>query len=488
MLILLGILCSGILLGYLLGRHFFQKEKTALLHLLEEKLSAKDNEHLLRMEEAERFASERLRAKESEKGLLVDSYQKSEGYWKERISELEISLERLGQKQAEVQDENASLQNQLTEMQTRLLEERKQTSEKLALLQESKEQMKQEFGALAQKIFEEKGKTFATQNQEKLDLILKPFKEQIGEFKKKVEDSYTTEAKERHSLSEEVKKLKELNLRISQDAINLTKALKGESKIRGNWGEVVLERILEESGLREGIEYETQQHLQSTEGGRYHPDVIVRLPDGKDVVIDSKVSLVAYEQYASAEDEEEKRRQIGNHLLSIRTHIRQLSEKNYQNLEKIRTLDFVLLFMPIEGAFLLAAENDSKLFTDALEKNIMIVSPNTLLVTLRTIQNIWRYEYQNKNAEEIARRAGDMYDKFVGFVDDVEKIGTQITRLQDTHEKAYRKLTLGPGNLVNRANALLELGLKAKKKLKENGTETDADRLPEGKEPEQNLS
>lgn len=363
--------------------------------------------------------------------------------------------------------ENTVLQESMQHLQERLEEEKRVAQEKLQLLEQSKEQLKLEFQNLANKIFEEKSTKFSTQNQDNLNLLLKPFKEQMSEFKKKVEESYTTEAKERHTLAKEINQLKELNLKMSQDAINLTNALKGESKTQGNWGEMVLERILEESGLRKGIEYEVQASFKDEEGATLRPDVIIRLPEEKDIVVDSKLSLNAYEAYNSAESPEERQRHLLAHLQSIRNHIRDLSGKKYDHLEGLRSLDFVLMFMPIESAFLLAAREDSQLFAHAFERHIVIVSPSTLLVTLRTIQNIWRYEYQNQNAQEIARVAGNLYDKLTGFVEDMDKIGLQLQRTQTSYDEAYKKLSTGKGNLINRANTMLELGVKSKKRLEE---------------------
>lgn len=378
----------------------------------------------------------------------------------ERINEQEDVIKRMIR-------ENTVMQESMQHLQEHLEEEKRAAQEKQELLERSKEQLKLEFQNLANRIFEEKSTKFSTQNQENLNLLLKPFKEQMSEFKKKVEDTYTTEAKERHTLAKEISQLKELNLKMSQDAINLTNALKGESKTQGNWGEMVLERILEESGLRKGIEYEVQASFKDEEGATLRPDVIIRLPEEKDIVVDSKLSLNAYEAYNSAETQEEQQRHLLAHLQSIRNHIRDLSGKKYDHLEGLRSLDFVLMFMPIESAFLLAAREDSQLFAHAFERHIVIVSPSTLLVTLRTIQNIWRYEYQNQNAQEIARQAGNLYDKFTGFVEDMDKIGTQLQRTQVSYDEAYKKLSTGKGNLINRANTMLELGVKSKKRLEE---------------------
>ncbi len=252
---------------------------------------------------------------------------------------------------------------------------------------------------------------------------------------------------------------------ISEDAINLTNALKGQSKTRGSWGEMILERVLEESGLHKGREYEVQVMYASDEGQRRHPDVIVHLPEGKDIVIDSKVSLTAYEKYCSADTDEKREKRLKEHLISIRTHIKDLSEKRYEELEGITTLDFVLMFLPIEGAFWTAIESEQGLFNEAFNKNIMLVSPSTLLATLRIINNIWRYEDQNKNAMIIAKKAGDLYGKFVGFVEALEDVGQKIGKAQESYKTARDRLSKGKGNLVRRTEELKQLGVKAQKEL-----------------------
>jgi DNA recombination protein RmuC len=350
-------------------------------------------------------------------------------------------------------------------LKTSLSEQGKQNEEKLALLQEARESMNNEFKALANQIFESKHKVFKSESKEQLNNILSPLSERIKEFEKRVEKSYNDESKERYSLIKEVRNLQDLNARISKDAINLTNALKGESKTQGTWGEIILERVLEKSGLEKGREYEVQVSMKNEEGRRLQPDVIVHLPEEKDVVIDSKVSLTAYERYCSTEDNSDRAESLKQHLQSMRQHIKQLGDKDYHNLEGLKTLDFVLLFVPIEAAFSLAVQQDNNLFTDAFERNIVMVAPSTLLATLRTIQNIWRYEQQNKNAQEIASKAGALYDKFVNFVADLENIGSKIDSTQAAYRDAHNKLTSGRGNLVRRAEGMRELGAKVSKSL-----------------------
>ncbi len=292
-------------------------------------------------------------------------------------------------------------------------------SEQKLEVEQLQEKFTKEFENLANKILDEKSSKFTIQNKENLDQILKPLGEKIKDFEKKVEDVYVNDSKERAGLVQQIKTLHELNQQMSKDATNLTNALKGQTKTQGNWGEFILESILEKSGLEKNREYFVQESLTTESGKRFQPDVLVKLPENKTIVIDSKVSLIAYEKYSSSEDENEKSSAIREHILSIRNHLKGLSSKSYQNLYQIQSLDFVLMFLPIEPAFGLAVQNDIGLFNEAFEKNIVIVSPSTLLATLRTIASIWRQENQNKNALEIARQSGALYDKFVGFVEDL---------------------------------------------------------------------
>ncbi len=371
-------------------------------------------------------------------------------------------------------EERNALERDYAVLHTRHEDATSANNEKIKLLDEAKETLKQQFNHLANEIFESKTKRFEESSQERLHLLLKPFREQITSFSKQTEERFVKENSERAVLHKELSRLRELNEQITQDAKNLTSALKGENKTQGNWGEIVLERILEESGLRKGMEYETQGSFKGEEGNTLRPDVIIHLPQQKDLVIDSKVSLVAYERFMSAESPEEKERALKQHLASINAHIKGLSDKKYENLEGVHTLDFILLFMPIEGAFLLALEQDGSFFSRAYEKNIMIVSPSTLLVTLRTIEHIWRSERQEQNAQEIARQAENLYDKFVMFVDDLKKIGTQIGKTQESYESALNKLSTGRGNLLNRVESMKKLGLKPKKSLPLLGDEDES--------------
>ncbi|NDC30460.1 MAG: DNA recombination protein RmuC [Bacteroidetes bacterium] len=378
-----------------------------------------------------------------------------------------------------IKQENESLKGELKQNQTELLklnnelsttrEESKnlvyRMSEQKQELTQLKEQFTKEFENLANKIFEEKTQKFADQNKTNLSEILTPLGEKIKDFEKKVNDVYVNESKDRASLKEQLNMLQSLNQQMSKETQNLTKALKGETKTQGNWGEFILESVLEKSGLVKDREYSIQQSFTTEEGKRYQPDVIINLPEGKTLIVDSKVSLVAYEKFWSSEDETQKTIALKEHLQSLRNHIKGLSDKNYQNLYEVKSLDFVILFVPIEPAFALAMQADPALFNEAFDKNIVIVSPSTLLVTLKTVASIWRFEYQNRNAIDIAKKAGDLHDKFVGFVDDLIGLGNKMRDSQKAYEGAMNKLSTGAGNIVKRTDELRKLGAKASKSL-----------------------
>lgn len=377
---------------------------------------------------------------------------------------LEATATELGTTREQLEEKTRSLaENQARQaaLEARLEESRKAFAEKEALFRESSEALKQEFELLANRIFERQGQA----HQDKLSTVLSPFKDQIVDFRKRVEEVYHTDSKDRASLLTEVKNLQQASEKINQEAENLTKALKGDSKVQGNWGELVLERVLEESGLRAGHEYFTQESRRSEEGELKRPDVLIRLPDDKDVVIDAKVSLTAYEQALSAESDRQRELHLRQHLASLRAHVKRLSDQDYAHLNDVRSLDFVLMFVPIESAFTLAVEEDPKLFTDAFEKRIVIVSPTTLMMTLRIIHNVWRAEKQNRNAQEIARRAGGLYDKLRGLVEDMEKLGLQLGTVEKTYQAALGKITTGKGNLVRQVEQFRELGAQVKKPL-----------------------
>lgn len=349
-------------------------------------------------------------------------------------------------------------------LKARLEETRKAYVEKEALFKDSSDALKQEFELLANRIFERQGES----QQKRLATVLSPFKDQIVDFRKRIEEVYHTDTKDRASLLNEVRNLQQASERINQETENLTKALKGDVKVQGNWGEMVLERVLEESGLRANHEYFTQEAKRSEAGELKRPDVLIRLPDDKDVVIDAKVSLLAYEKALAAEDEKARNAGMRQHLLSLRAHVKRLSEQDYDQLSDVRSLDFVLLFIPIESAFTMAMEYDQRLFTEAFEKRIVIVSPTTLMMTLRIIHNVWRYEKQNRNAQEIARKAGALYDKLRVLVEDMDQLGKQLGAVGKTYESAYNRLASGKGNLVRQVEHFRELGAKVKTRLPKN--------------------
>jgi DNA recombination protein RmuC len=368
----------------------------------------------------------------------------------------------------DARDQLSELQERLIDAQTkvaaneaRLDESQKAFAEKELLFRQTSAQLKQEFELLANKVFDNQG----IRQKESLTSVLTPFKDQIVDFKKRVEEVYHSDTKERASLLAEVRNLQQASERINEEAGNLTKALKGDKKLQGNWGELVLERVLEESGLRRDHEYFVQSGQRNDEGDLKRPDVLIRLPDNKDVVIDSKVSLNAYEEALASEDDESRERLLRQHLLNMRNHVKRLAAQDYDRLPDVRSLDFVLLFVPIESAFTLAMETDQRLFTEAFTQRIVLVSPTTLMMTLRIINNVWRYEKQNKNSQEIARRAGALYDKLRVLVEEMDTLGKQLTTAGKTYESVYGKLATGKANLVRQVEQFRELGAQVKKPM-----------------------
>ncbi|MDD2986633.1 DNA recombination protein RmuC [Flavobacterium sp.] len=335
-------------------------------------------------------------------------------------------------------------------------------------VEELQEKFTKEFENLANKILEEKTVKFTEQNKENLKNILSPLQEKIQHFEKKVEDTHKESIDYHAALRQQIIGLKEMNAQMSKETLNLTKALKGDSKMQGNWGELILERVLEKSGLEKGREYEVQQSFTTEDGNRLLPDVVINLPDGKKMIVDSKVSLTAYERYANEEDETQKGSYLKEHLASIKRHVEQLSNKNYHDLYQMESPDFVLLFVPIESAFAIALNEDNTLYNKAFEQNIIIVTPTTLLATLRTIDSMWTNQKQQENALEIARQAGALYDKFEGFVADLVKIGKKMDEAKVEYGNAMGKLVEGKGNLVGSVERLRKMGAKAKKALPEN--------------------
>lgn len=372
---------------------------------------------------------------------------------------------RLQQELRERDQQLAEARNLATELQTRLGQEREHFEAQLKLLQDAKSQLTAEFENLANRIFESKQQQFTNSSKTLLETTIDPLKSQLTEFRRKVEDVYDKENSERNRLSGQIVELQKQAQKIGQDAVSLAQALKGNSKSQGNWGEVVLERLLEQSGLQKGREYDTQVSYSSADGNRRTPDVIVRLPENKDIIIDAKVSLVDYEKYCNAEEPIERDRFLARHIQSLRNHIRGLSVKDYERLEGVRALDFVFIFVPIEAAFMLALQHDPKLYSDAYDKHIILASPTTLLAILRTVENIWRYEKQNKNAERIAKDAGALHDQFVLMLEALDTVGSHIEKTQEAYETARKRLASGKGNLLRRVDNIRRLGAKTKKTI-----------------------
>jgi len=375
---------------------------------------------------------------------------------------------RLEQTQARLEAQTItanSLAVEVAQLRNSLDGERTVSEEKLALLLDAKVALADQFKALANEILEEKSKRFTEQNQSNLGALLDPLKLKISEFQTKIEDTYVKEGKDRTALGEQVRQLMELNQHLSEDAKNLTRALRGSAKAQGTWGEWILETVLDGSGLRKGHEYVVQSSHNREDGTRALPDVIIHLPEGRSLVIDSKVSLIAYEEFAITENETERTAAGKRHMESIKAHIKGLSGKNYQSLYSLNSLDFVLLFVPIEPAFMLAVASDRDLFMEAWNRNVLLVSPSTLLFVVRTVAHLWRQEAQSRNAQEIAKRGAELYDKFVGFVEDMNSLGTRLKQAQSDYEDAYGKLSTGRGNLVGQAQKLRQLGVKPSKSL-----------------------
>ncbi|MBL4297336.1 DNA recombination protein RmuC [Vibrio fluvialis] len=364
-----------------------------------------------------------------------------------------------------MREQKAQLEVQLREQEARHQQQLEASQDKLQLLERAEERLKQQFEHLANQVFEAKTAKVDQQNRQSLDGLLSPLREQLDGFKKQVNDSFNQEAKERHTLVHELRNLQRLNEQMAKEALNLTQALKGDNKQQGNWGEVVLARVLAESGLREGHEYQTQVSLQNEAGKRYQPDVIVHLPHNKQVVIDSKMALVAYERYYHADTDGERDVALRDHLLALRNHIKGLGQKDYHQLKGIQSLDYVLMFIPVEPAFQVAIQADPSLVKDAMEQNIILVSPTTLLVALRTIDNLWRNERQNQNAQLIAERASRLYDKLRLFVEDMEGLGGALDRANQTYQGAMNKLATGRGNAIRQAESFKQLGVEIKRSI-----------------------
>ena len=416
---------------------------------LREEMAALKNE--LEQERKKRVEAELNMVKlETENQNLLEK-QKELAEWKEKYEEEQ-------KKRIELEKKYSSAMQEVENV-NRLLEEEKKR------LHEVKEQMQQEFKLIAGEILKKNSEEFTNNSKKDINELINPLKEKIANFEKKVDETYQKGLKDQTELQSELKKIYELSKQLDKDAKDLTKALKSDSKQQGNWGEVVLERILEQSGLEKGREYFIQETGENAEGKTIRPDVIISLPEDKFLIIDSKVSLTAYQEYISAEDEEQKQKALKRHVESVRKHVKELSEKNYPSIKGKNTPDFVLMFMPVEPAFAAAVQYDHSLFSYAWEKNVVIVSPTTLLATLRTIESIWRQEKQTRNALEIARQAGQLYDKFVNFLDDLDKIGSFLDKSQKAYDDARKKLVEGRGNLIRQVEKLRDLGAKTQKEI-----------------------
>ena len=410
----------------------------------------------LSLEESENLKQEviglssELRIKEDRLSVLNDQFIEIKSELHKKEDELVIYQKQLVAKDSDLKHLNE-----------RLAENKKE-------VEELQSRFKIEFENLANKILEEKSGKFTEQNKKNLDEILNPLKDKIIQFEKKVDETHKKDIADRASIQERIKNLVETSNQISEDAKNLTRALKGDSKTQGNWGELILENILEQSGLVKGREYFVQQSFKDDSGNRFQPDVIVKYPGDRSVVIDSKVSLTAYERFASTEDSDKQEKLLNEHLLSLKNHIKQLSEKSYQNLYQLKTLDFVMMFVPIEPSYLVAIQKDPELWNFAYEKRILLISPTNLIAALKMIASMWRQEYQSQNVLEIARQSGALYDKFVGFINDLQDIGNRLGATQKAYEGAMNKLSTGKGNLVTTAQKIKELGAKTKKELPKN--------------------
>jgi DNA recombination protein RmuC len=365
----------------------------------------------------------------------------------------------------QLSDDISQLKANKLVLEEKLSSQKSNFESQLKLVQDAKQSLSQEFENLANRIFDDKQNKFSEQSKQALETSLSPLRRDLGDFRKQVSTAYDKENADRNRLAGQIGELQKQTMQISADAVNLANALKGDNKQQGNWGEFVLEKLLDDSGLTKGREYETQVALKDEEGNRRNPDVIIRLPEGKDIIIDAKASLTDYERYFHAQDEQSQQLCLKQHLNSLRSHIKGLNVKNYEQLENVNSLDFVLIFIPVESAFMLALDNDPDIMREAYDKSIILVSPSTLMVTLRTIKNLWRYADQNINAQQIAEKAGALYDLFVLHVEALEDIGKHLDKSKDAYETAFKRLSTGRGNLVKRSEELKTLGAKTKKAL-----------------------
>ncbi|EGR1270974.1 DNA recombination protein RmuC [Vibrio parahaemolyticus] len=483
---------SGVAVGWWVKQRFITQTQ-----LLEQQLVSEKQLHQQQLEQVKQSladAQQELDELDNERDKAAFEVRQSHGklmaameklrYFEAVKQERQQYFDELGQ----MREQKSRLETQLREQQARHEQMNQANAEKLQILEQAEMRLKQQFEHLANQLFEEKTAKVDLQNRQSLEGLLSPLKEQLEGFKKQVNDSFSQEAKERHTLVHELKNLQRLNEQMTREAVNLTQALKGDNKQQGNWGEVVLARVLAESGLREGHEYETQVNLQSEAGKRYQPDVIVHLPQNKQVVVDSKMALVAYERYFNAETDAERDRALSAHLTALRAHIKGLSMKDYHKLKGIQSLDYVLMFIPVEPAFQVAIQADPSLIKDAMEQNIILVSPTTLLVALRTIDNLWRNERQNENAKLIAQRATKLYDKLRLFIDDMEGLGGALDRANQTYQGAMNKLATGRGNVIRQAESFRQLGVEIKRPISSDLAQlAQSDAFSENESPNESL-
>ncbi|EJG0661977.1 DNA recombination protein RmuC [Vibrio parahaemolyticus] len=483
---------SGVAVGWWVKQRFITQTQ-----LLEQQLVSEKQLHQQQLEQVKQSladAQQELDELDNERDKAAFEVRQSHGklmaameklrYFEAVKQERQQYFDELGQ----MREQKSRLETQLREQQARHEQMNQANAEKLQILEQAEVRLKQQFEHLANQLFEEKTAKVDLQNRQSLEGLLSPLKEQLEGFKKQVNDSFSQEAKERHTLVHELKNLQRLNEQMTREAVNLTQALKGDNKQQGNWGEVVLARVLAESGLREGHEYETQVNLQSEAGKRYQPDVIVHLPQNKQVVVDSKMALVAYERYFNAETDAERDRALSAHLTALRAHIKGLSMKDYHKLKGIQSLDYVLMFIPVEPAFQVAIQADPSLIKDAMEQNIILVSPTTLLVALRTIDNLWRNERQNENAKLIAHRATKLYDKLRLFIDDMEGLGGALDRANQTYQGAMNKLATGRGNVIRQAESFRQLGVEIKRPISSDLAQlAQSDAFSENESPNESL-
>ncbi|MGC8530012.1 MAG: DNA recombination protein RmuC [Leptospirillia bacterium] len=419
----------------------------------------------------------RLKVEHAEESGVIKSLTKE-------LEEIRVRLASEIQKKEALQTSESTLRVNLQALETFVQESKKSYEEKMALLMEARETLSTQFKNLASEILEEKSQRFSQQNQEALKGLLDPVKLKLGEFQAKVEEVYVKEGKDRSALHAQVNQLMELNRTLSDEAQNLTRALKGSGKTQGNWGEVLLNNVLEGSGLRKGVDYETQESHTREDGSRAQPDVVIHLPEDRHLIIDSKVSLNAYVDYVGAVDEAERQAALKRHVDSLRRHIGDLSAKKYQALHNLNSIDFVLMFVPVEPAFMLAVTNDGGLFADAWEKNVLLVSPSTLLFVLRTVAHLWRQEDQKANAQEIARRGAEFYDRLSTFVEELQKVGLRIDQARDSYQEAWNKLCRNKGNVIRQAEMLKELGVSPTKSLPSGTSSPEAMDLSDGQDGE----